>query len=174
MTLESRFWAKVSRRGPDDCWPWTGATNEHGYGVMRPEGQRHGPSVKAHRVSAELAGMDIAGRFVLHSCDNRPCVNPAHLHPGNAAENSAEMVDRDRSIHGTRNPNARLTETTAAEVKALLAEGYRHRDIAAVYGVNRATVSMVACGRTWRRVPTPAVTPPAARDLIAAVAESLA
>ena len=84
MSLESRFWSKVRKLGPGDCWPWLAATNEHGYGVMRPEGT--GPTVKAHRVSALLDGRDPAGRVVLHSCDNPPCVNPAHLVVGDQAD----------------------------------------------------------------------------------------
>ena len=64
MSLESRFWSKVRKLGPDDCWPWLAATNEHGYGVMRPEGRRIGPTVKAHRVSALLDGRDPAGRVL--------------------------------------------------------------------------------------------------------------
>jgi hypothetical protein len=70
-TFEERFWAKVDRRGPDECWLWTATTNEHGYGVMRPDTvRRDGPTVKAHRVSARLAGMQIDGLKVLHACDN--------------------------------------------------------------------------------------------------------
>lgn len=172
LTLAARFWSKVDKRNAEDCWPWTAATNEHGYGVMRPEGQRTGPTVKAHRVSAQLAGMDVRDRMVLHACDNRLCVNPSHLRPGDAKDNSADMASRDRSVHGSRNPNARLTEPAVAIIKALLADGWLHKDVAAAFDVSRATVSFIAEGKTWRRV-APAVTPPAARDLIAAVAASL-
>lgn len=171
-TLEERFWPKVDQSaGPDGCWPWIAATNERGYGVMRPVGQRSGPTVKAHRVSAELAGMDIDGRFVLHACDTPACVNPAHLRVGDHAENMRDMSGRDRSNHGSRNPNARLTERQVAAIKGLLLAGFQHKEIASEFGVSRATVSFIAEGKTWRRVT--AVTPPAARDLIAAVAESL-
>lgn len=147
-----------------------GECRVRGYGVINP-GHHSGPSLKAHRVSADLAGMDIEGRFVLHACDNPPCVNPRHLRLGDHDENMRDMSGRDRSNHGSRNPNARLTENKVAAVKGLLAAGFQHREIAEEFGVSRATISMIAEGKTWRRVN--AVTPPAARDLIAAVAESL-
>lgn len=173
---EERFWEKVNKRGavpagrPElgRCWEWTAATNEHGYGVMRPAGKRSGPSVKAHRYSAELAGMDIDGRHVLHSCDNPPCINPAHLRPGTDAANMADAKDRDRIPLGSERANAKLNETQVADIKRRLVSGERHKDIAPTYGVHRGTVGAIARGETWRHV-----TPPAARDLVACMAETL-
>ena len=149
---EERFWEKVDRRGPDECWEWTAATNDRGYGVMRPAGQRSGPTVKAHRYSAELAGMDIDGRHVLHSCDNPPCVNPSHLRPGTDAENMGDAKERERVPRGSRRPESRLTESQVRDIKRLLADGAMHKDIAARYGVNRATITMINTGKTWTHV----------------------
>lgn len=164
MSLAERFWSKVDRRSDDECWEWQGARKSGGYGVMRPEGQRNGPTVKAHRMSLMLAGVDVEGVVVRHRCDNPPCVNPAHLEVGTKAENSRDMVDRGRFTR----PNARLTEEQAAQIKALLGfAGLTHKVIASHYGVTRGAVTAIATGRSW------AVTPPAARDLVGAVAESL-
>lgn len=151
-TQEERFWAKVDRRGPDECWNWTAAVNDSGYGVMRPAGQHSGPSLRAHRYSAELAGMDIDGSHVLHSCDNRRCVNPAHLRPGDDAENMRDAKERHRIPRGSERPEARLTEPQVRRIKQLLAHGYKHKDIAAQYGVNRATITMINTGKTWDHV----------------------
>lgn len=66
------------QRGPSDCWPWTGATHEGGYGVRRDSRKGHGRP--AHRVVWEsLKGEIPAGLVVDHVCRNRLCVNPAHL-----------------------------------------------------------------------------------------------
>lgn len=154
---EERFWAKVDRRGPDECWNWTAATNDAGYGVLRPAGRRSGPALRAHRYSATLAGMDVDGLHVLHSCDNRRCVNPAHLRPGTDADNMADAIDRDRIHRGEARTEARLTDAQVSTVKTMLAAGELHKVIAAQFGVNRATITMINTGRTWTHVPWPAV-----------------
>lgn len=157
---EERFWEKVNKLGsvpagrPElgRCWEWTAATNDHGYGVLRPAGQRSGPTVKAHRYSAELAGMDINGRHVLHACDNPPCVNPAHLRPGTDAANMADALERDRIPLGSERANARLIESQVAEIKQRLAAGARQKDLAPAYGVCPGTIGAIARGTTWRHV----------------------
>lgn len=81
MPLEVRFWAKVDRRGPDVCWPWIGAKQREGYGHLSSGGKR-GQTLKAHRVSYELARGPIPdGHDLDHLCRNRGCVNPSHLEP---------------------------------------------------------------------------------------------
>lgn len=96
-TLEERFWAKVDKRKPSDCWPWLGAQGSGGYGTIRRTG---GGNTPVHRVSYELfvgpipAGLDID--HTCHdpevctkgdSCPHRQCVNPAHLDPVTHREN---------------------------------------------------------------------------------------
>lgn len=160
LTFEQRFWAKVDRRGPDECWPWKAAFNEHGYGVMRPDTtRRNGPTVKAHRVSAQLAGMQIDGMKVLHSCDNPPCVNPAHLRPGTMKENSADMVGRGRNQRGSEKVEAKLTEADVQEIRRRVRAGEMQRLIAADFGVSQGTISDIKRGRSWRHLPDHAVSP---------------
>ncbi len=73
MSIEQRFWGKVSRS--DGCWLWLGAKT-NGYGVMRM-GDRN---VLAHRYSYEVSIAPIPdGLQIDHLCRNRACVNPCHL-----------------------------------------------------------------------------------------------
>lgn len=153
LTLAGRFWAKVDRRGPEDCWPWTAALNEHGYGVMRPEGKRSGPTVKAHRVALMLAGVEIDGLLIRHSCDNPPCVNPAHLSTGTPADNAADMVSRGRQARGSRRGTNKLTEAQIPEIRARAAAGQLQRVLAAEYGVSRSSISRIANHKGWLHVP---------------------
>lgn len=152
QSLADRFWSKVDRRDAEECWPWTAARNEHGYGVMRPEGQRSGPTIKAHRVSLMLAGVEIDGLLIRHSCDNPPCVNPTHLSVGTPADNAADMVNRGRQARGSRKSVSKLTEQQVAEIRARAAVGELHRILAAEYGVSRPTISRIVNRRGWTHV----------------------
>lgn len=52
--------------------------------------------VGAHRVSLALDGRDPGPLDAIHSCDNPPCVNPAHLRPATTRENVADMIAKER------------------------------------------------------------------------------
>jgi hypothetical protein len=152
MSLATRFWSKVDKRGPAECWLWTGAVNADGYGVMRPEGQRSGGTIRAHRVSVALDGRAPDGLCVLHSCDNPPCVNPAHLHLGTKAENTHDMLAKQRGLIGERNGHAKLTSAQASEIRRRRRAGERRDVLAAEFNVSGATVTRIANGEGWRHV----------------------
>lgn len=76
MAFEERFWAKVEKCGPDECWLWKGGQSADGYGLFYAGGKRYG----AHRFALELSGTKIpAGMMCDHICRTRNCVNPRHL-----------------------------------------------------------------------------------------------
>jgi HNH endonuclease len=72
-----RFWAKVARGTPDECWVWQGATGVQGFGHCRAADGRPG---YAHRLAYEMTiGPIPPGLTIGHLCGVRACVNPAHL-----------------------------------------------------------------------------------------------
>lgn len=84
MTVEERFWAKVQRGGPTECWLWT-ASRSDGYGHFHVSRAR----MPAHRYAYELLVGPIPEGLILdHLCRVRHCVNPAHLEPVTSAENT--------------------------------------------------------------------------------------
>lgn len=94
--LSERFWEKVDQRGPEECWPWLGAHGRKGHG-RTAIGRRQ---VMAAQVAWSLHhGRHFPeGMFALHSCDNPPCVNPAHIRPGTHLDNMADMTSRGRRL----------------------------------------------------------------------------
>ena len=87
--LEARYWAKVEFGDWLDCWVWTAATTNHGYGNFYVGGGRaNATNKKAHVVAYELlVGPVPPGLELDHLCRNPPCVNPAHLEAVTHAEN---------------------------------------------------------------------------------------
>lgn len=93
-SLAERFWARVDKRGPDECWLWTGPLNRSGYGGLGVRGVRN---VGAHRVAYELqVGPIPDGLHIDHLCRVRHCVNPTHLEPVTPAENMRRGIIHER------------------------------------------------------------------------------
>ena len=133
---------------PNGCWEWQGFRLPQGYGRI---GQTKPKRILyTHRVAWEAAFGPIPdGLYVLHSCDNPPCCNPAHLWLGTHVDNMADMVkkNRQRPCRGEKHGRAKLTQTKADAIKT---DTRPQHVIAAAYGVNHATIRDVRCGRTWK------------------------
>lgn len=122
--LAVRFWAKVNKAGavpahvPElgACWEWTASRDRKGYGQIMLDGKPR----RAHRISWFLCNEDPGTRCVLHRCDNRVCVNPAHLFLGSVADNNSDMFAKGR---GVTRPFTPETHKKAVE---LLPRGDKH------------------------------------------------
>lgn len=145
--LFGRFWEKVQFGRPDECWIWSGARNLKGYGSF---GRGFHDTILAHHLAFEFENGWNAP-YVMHTCDTPPCVNPRHLRAGSPAENSRDMVAKDRSPRGERAPGAKLTEADILTIREA-APKTLHRFLAARYGVSRQTIGDVVRGRRWRHV----------------------
>ena len=83
-----RFWAKVDKRRPGECWPWLGTILNTGYGQFKAGDKRY----MAHRYAYEVTlGPIPAGLQIDHvrarGCVMTQCVNPAHLEAVTPREN---------------------------------------------------------------------------------------
>lgn len=144
--LMDRFNSKVQRGAPDECWRWTGTILKMGYGNFR---SGPGTTEYAHRFAwrahnnAEIP----AGLVVRHSCDNRWCVNPAHLSIGTHADNVMDKVRK-----GRQGAKCKLTPDQVREIRRESAAGARQVDLAAKYGVTVGAIRGIRIGKNWRRV----------------------
>ncbi len=79
------------------CWVWQGNRSGSGYGLTSFHAEFRGYEAGAHRVYYRTFVGDIPdGLWVLHRCDNPPCVNPEHLFVGTAADNVRDMMAKGR------------------------------------------------------------------------------
>lgn len=149
--IDTRFWSKVEIKGINDCWLWTGAKHNRGYGTIT----RGGKNIRAHRYAfVELVGEITEGLNVLHKCDNPPCCNPFHLELGDQSKNLRDVYTRNlrKPTYPYDQPHKGLTNQQAREVKVLYSKGYYQRELAKMYNVSQATIWKAATGRTYTNV----------------------
>jgi hypothetical protein len=147
-----RFWSKVSRCGPDDCWHWTAGTASKGYGRFKIGRS----DVAASRVAWAIANQRDPGDLIVrHKCDNPPCCNPAHLELGTHADNAQDKVKRGRARtgrqDGERNGHATLTIEQVGKIVEAFRAGLNNQQIAYRFPVGHSLVSRIRTGRSWRR-----------------------
>lgn len=134
------------------CWLWTGTFYSHKgkrtYGQFWIDERRIGAHVASYilHVGPVPDGLD-----VLHSCDVKACVNPAHLRPGTHTENIREAFAKlpDDYFAGERNGRARLTWPQVHAIRAAAARGAKKVDLAAQYRVSAAQISSIVRGKRW-------------------------
>lgn len=151
-SVEDRFWSKVDRRGPDDCWEWQAGSFEEGYGAF----MFRGTLWKASRVAWTLTHGDIPNDlWVLHECDNPPCCNPAHLFLGTHIDNVADMVSKNRVCRtsGSDRWVSKLDEPTIIGIRQRYAAGgVTQQELADEFGVSFQNISMIVLRKTWKHV----------------------
>lgn len=148
MTLPERFWSKVDKRGPNDCWEWKAGRHTQGYGLFWFEGTTH----RAHRLV-----MGEPKLHVLHTCDNPPCCNPNHLFLGTDADNMEDKVLKGRARgggpKGEGDPNSKLTNEDVRFIRTRYAKGgITYRQLAARFGVHHSVIYKVITKQTWKNV----------------------
>ena len=80
--------------------------------------------------------------FLMHSCDNRLCCNPAHLKPATIGENNQDCNEKGRRNlpTGERHHRAVFSDMEAQEIFELAKQGFSARRIAEKIGKNRDSI----------------------------------
>lgn len=157
-----RFWSKVDKRGPDECWPWTAGKLHFGHGAFTVKRR----PIAAHRMSWMITNGPIPdGMCVLHHCDNPSCCNPSHLFIGTKTDNNKDRDSKNRQAQGlrsgrytkphrnavgVRNGRAKLSEHHIEEIKELRSGGFTLSAIASNYGLGTSQVWRIVRGQSWK------------------------
>lgn len=171
----ARFWSKVDKRGPDECWPWIGKRNRDGYGRLHISLREVGAHRVAHLVRS---GADPFPFMVCHTCDvryepgdmsYRKCCNPAHLVVGTSADNLGHMAESGRCQSGDRHysrrspelmprgenrAHSKLTEQDVIDIRYRYAcRSESQTTLSREYGVNQTTISEIIRRKKWAHIP---------------------
>jgi hypothetical protein len=147
------YWSNVDKtpgHGPKgDCWIWTGKVNKKGYGVSYDFRTGNGAIGKlfAHRAILLIVEGEIPPKHIqsCHSCDNPPCVNPAHLFKGTNLDNTMDKVSKLRQ-------RRKLEPGQVLWIREQAVAGKSQSVIAKAVGISRESVRDVINGKTWKSV----------------------
>jgi len=150
--LVERFWSKVDLWfgiTDEDCWNWIAPVNNNGYGSM----SFYGKMMSTSQVAWYLKTGFISKLHIRHTCDNRICVNPSHLIEGTHQDNMNDRDSRNRNPKGTKHGRSKLSDQQVLDIKRLcLNEKFGVKQIAAKYGVDRSTISLIRDGKIWKHL----------------------
>lgn len=152
--IEERYWAKVNKT--PGCWYWLAATSANGYGYFSVNGKLQ----QAHRFSWELhnglipRGEGYHGACVLHSCDNRACVNPDHLVLGTQKNNMRDCVNKGRQtkLPGQNHGMSKLTEAQVLHIRSRTLSGENQAKLVKEFKVSKASISKIINRKYWKHI----------------------
>jgi hypothetical protein len=134
-----RFWRRVKKL-ESGCWEWQGGKFPTGYGHASFRWQ--GKIIqRAHRLAWLLTHGSLSKLFVLHKCDNPPCVNPDHLFQGNQHVNMADAIRKGRLYSKLSDEDVAMIRERVA--KGGVGEAWR---VSLEYGVTNSSISKIVRG----------------------------
>jgi len=146
MTFEEKFWLQVNIKSKNECWEFTKHLYSNGYGMFNISYR----SVLAHRLSYMIHyGKIPDNKIIMHSCDNRKCVNPFHLSAGTQSENVQDMLSkgRDNFSKGTNHFRCKLDDNQIKEIIDARKKGIPGKELSEKYNVSCPQIYRVANGK---------------------------
>jgi hypothetical protein len=137
--MNKNFWAKVDKKGENECWNYLGYLNKFGYGITSYKGE----SFKAHRLAYILKNGNIPnGLVIMHKCDNRRCCNPSHLLAGTQVDNIMDMIKKGRNAHPTH--PSKLSPKTMESIRSNFKGKYGEKFyLSKKYNVSPTTITKI-------------------------------
>ncbi len=148
--LEKLLYKTRARNG---CWEWTKTLTVSGYGSKRFTVDKKTKSYLTHRLIWEILFGHPGKKLVCHHCDNRKCINPAHLFLGTYKDNYDDMFKKGRKrsdsvCSGEKNNKNRLKEHQVLEILSYKNK-FSSRALATKYLVNKTSILKIWDGRSW-------------------------
>lgn len=143
--VAQRFASKVWVEPNTGCWLWSGALS-HGHGQMWFRGK----TCYLTRVIWTLLHEDPAELWLLHHCDTRACINPAHLYLGTNQDNVNDRTRRGGQF-------SKLTESDVLTIRR--SPTRLGTELAREFGVSFQRISQIRRGDGWKHVVSSAETP---------------
>jgi len=157
-TFAERFVKKVTKSS--GCWEFPQDVKYPKYAAVG-RGFKGKGSLGAHIASYALHnGENPKGKDVCHSCDNRKCVNPAHLWLGTRFENMVDCNQKgrlsttytiSRKSRGEKHARAIFTNEQVLDI-VQRNKSQSYDAIAAHYGCSQSAIAFICQGKTWIHV----------------------
>ena len=166
-----RFWSYVDKspgQGPKgECWGWTGAKNDRGYGVLIVKNNDgKWANMRVPRLAFKIQhGEDPHPFLVRHECDWPPCVRGDHILKGTVQDNSDDAVERgmlatgdrngsrlypERLSRGSTHKRSKFVEADIVEIRRLFSSGEMNAtQIAERCSVATSTICRIIKGSGW-------------------------
>ena len=131
------------------------AVNSSGYSSCYYLGKKMGAHVRAYLQSVNGDLELVKGKVVMHTCDNRLCVNPEHLVLGTQSDNIKDMVSKGRQRLTTRygeHATHKLKDSDVEYIRNNYVRGINHTqrgnavELATRFGVSRNLIQKIAQG----------------------------
>ena len=137
----------VSEIDGQEHWIWNGASFG-GYGKANWKSKPIGAHIASYLAfnNIDLEEKDWDG--ILHSCQEKKCVNPEHLRAGTHKENGEDRVKDGTSGRGENNGRSKISEDLARQIKKSKGSGTR-KQRAKRFKTSLGVVAHIDTGSTW-------------------------
>ncbi len=145
-TSEEKFWSRVNKTkglGRDgDCWEWLGYVGTNGYGSVTVNKRVW----TTHRYVWLIVHHQEPTKCILHSCDNKICVNPSHLREGGHKENALDAVERGQKPVGEQHWKAKLSSDQVQKIR----QAGNAAKAALEFGISPHQAWAIKTGKSWK------------------------
>ncbi len=141
--LATPCWEVVSHK-----WPSPGSTTHSSNRlIIHYRGKR---MTMARAIYTHEIGDIPTGKIIRHRCDNPMCANPDHLLFGTYADNTHDMLKRDRHKHGEKTSWSKLSINAVRFIRELKYKPGIFATLGLILDVSEVTIRDVYYGRTWK------------------------